>query len=125
MFFRKPLLQKFLDWFTDDEPQNQPEVTPTGQFTYVLLTDEGRHEWGPARRSPTDTADFAESDFRHETTEHVTALMAGRLGASAERFRKWWIEDENGTVIESHDELAPTVGRYKRRRIKVGESARE
>lgn len=92
------------------------------QITYVLLTAEGRHE-ALVRQGHAATINGV--DIVAESVDHVTSLMAGYLDRSGERFREWWIEDDNGAVIESHDELVAWTARRKRHRIAAGQLASE
>ena len=40
---------------------------------------------------------------------HVLSLMKGLLKRESEEFTRWWVEDKDGNILESHDELkAPT-----------------
>jgi hypothetical protein len=39
--------------------------------------------------------------------DHVLSLAKGLLKRNHEQFVRWWVEDKDGNVIESHDEFEP------------------
>lgn len=101
---------------------------PYDEITYVLLTEQDRHEWRIFRfktDDPVATAKIAEWDMLGESYDHVTSLMAVSLELSGERFLRWWIETGDGTVLEAHEELVAWTRRHKRHRIRSGQLASE
>jgi hypothetical protein len=41
------------------------------------------------------------------TRSYVLSLMQGVLKRDQEGFVRWWVEDESGHVLESHDDFSP------------------
>ena len=42
-----------------------------------------------------------------DTRNYVLSLMQGALKRDQEEFVRWWVEDESGNVLESHDDFSP------------------
>lgn len=39
--------------------------------------------------------------------DHILSQFKGLLERNNERFVRWWVEDKDGQVLESHDDFSP------------------
>lgn len=72
------------------------------RITYFLETD--KQTWDLTVICCADDSPRANVE---SSRDHVLTLAKGLLRQEGEEFVRWWVEDREGNVLESHDEFKP------------------
>ena len=72
------------------------------RVTYFLETDKQLRDLTVIRY-----VDASVQAAVEESRDHVLTLAKEMLKQVAEQFVRWWVEDENGKILESHDKSNP------------------
>lgn len=72
------------------------------RITYFLQTDKELHETTVVRYVDNSAHAAVEA-----TRGHVLSLAKRLMERNQEEFVRWWVQDKDGNVLESHDDFTP------------------